>query len=165
MSIPMIKSHSQWSGAVIRPDEFSADLIRKTIFARSRFHEAIKLIRSIEMISDEDFAECTNKYYISASHINDAYIAVLAIYNCIREKQIPIGKEITIHIAEKKANQPIAIMSIPESEDDDDEEGHTGEAPVIHMLSPSGEYEISRDILMDDKVEFSILRNALRNAG
>lgn len=156
MSLPMIKSHFQWSGAVIRPDEFSADLIRKTIFARSRFHEAIKLIRSIEMISDEDFAECTNKYYISASHINDAYIAVLAIYNCIREKQIPVGKEIMIHMAEKKANQPIAIMSISESEDDDDEEGHTGEAPVIHMLSPSGEYEISRDILMDDKVEFFV---------
>lgn len=98
-----IKSHSQWDGAIIRPDDFPMELIRKTIFARSRFHEATKLIRSIEMISDEDFTECTNKYYISASHINDAYIAVLAIYNCIREKQIPVGKEIKIHMAEKKA--------------------------------------------------------------
>lgn len=156
MSIPMIKSHSQWDGAVIRPDDFPTELIRKTIFARSRFHKAIKLIRSIEMISDEDFTECTNKYYISASHINDAYIAVLAIYNCIQEKQIPVGKEIKIHMAEKKAVQPLAIMSISESEDDDDEDAHTGEAPVIHMLSGAYEYEICRDILMDDKVEFFV---------
>ncbi len=160
MSIPMIHKHSFGDKKYLQPADISDEQIRKAVYSRSRFSMTVELMRRLDRIDAEDFSENTNKYFISAEHINDAYIAVMAIYGCIADKMEELGSVILLDERDGKnteSNVAAAIKISAEMNDPSTAEMLSCENnPVIHNLPSLSEGNIGRDILLDDRIEFFI---------
>ncbi|MGN1416070.1 MAG: AAA family ATPase [Oscillospiraceae bacterium] len=160
MSIFKIRKHSFGDKKYLLPSDHDDERIRSTVYARSRFSSVSELMRRLDRIDEDDFSENTNKYFISADHINDAYIAVLAIYGCIADKMEDIGGVILLDDGEGKSpesNVAAAInlsaeMTNPETADMVSCENN----PVIHTVGSLSAANIGKDILLDERIEFFI---------
>ncbi|MGN0691680.1 MAG: hypothetical protein ACI4K7_04970, partial [Oscillospiraceae bacterium] len=160
MSIPMIHKHSFGDKKYLLPEDISDEQIRKAVYSRSRFNMTVELMRRLDRIDADDFSENTNKYFISAEHINDAYIAVMAIYGCIAEKMEELGSAVLLDESDGKnaeSNVAAAIKLSAEMNDPNTAEMLSSEYnPVIHNITSLAEGNIGGDILLDDRIEFFI---------
>lgn len=85
-TLPMIKKHydEKLKMNYYLPSEIDEDDIEDTIKTRGRFAKVDDLLKKIMNINDEDFSNnFTNHYLIRAKNINDARIAMIALYNTI----------------------------------------------------------------------------------
>lgn len=88
-TIPMIEKHFDKNLKMnyFDPVDFDEEDIEDTIKSRERFKKVRELTKKIWNINDKDFFEgFVNHYLICAEKLNDARIAMFAIYNTIRMK-------------------------------------------------------------------------------
>lgn len=158
MSIPMISKHKAGGTEYLLPTDLDSDESRNVVFQRERFGNVTELLRKLDRIDTEDLAEATNKYFITAEHINDAYIAVLAIYWSIADKVNSVGNLIVFDEEEELETGGGFAMMFRLPMDMDDEvimrSLSDDNNPIIHTLS--SKTEMGSEILLDDRVEFFI---------
>ncbi len=158
MSIPMISKHEAGGTKYLLPTDLGGDEARNVVFQRERFCNVTELLRKLDRIDADDLAEATNKYFITAEHINDAYIAVLAVYWSIAEKLNYVGNLIVFDEEEELhavGGYPMMFRVPMEAEDEDFMNSLSDERnPIIHTLS--SQTEMGSEILLDNRVEFFI---------
>ncbi|MCI7766906.1 MAG: AAA family ATPase [Oscillospiraceae bacterium] len=165
MSISNIEKHTLGDKKYLRPSDYDSNDIFETICSRSRFNSLSELLAKLEEIDDDDFCEYTNKYFISANHINDAYIAVMAIYFCIADKLDSIGELINLEgLTKKKAESNVAAainMSAEMNNPETAELLSCENNPLVHICSAPSEIGLTADSLLDRRVEFFICTPAV----
>lgn len=158
MSIPMISKHGAVGIEYLLPTDLDSDAARNVVYQRERFSNVTALLRRLDRIDAADLAEATNKYLITAEHINDAYIAVLAVYWTLAEKLDSVGRLILFDEEEElNAGGGLAVlMRVPMETEDEGIMRCLSDAknPVIYNLGAAT--DISSEILLDDRVEFFI---------
>ncbi|MBQ5333818.1 MAG: AAA family ATPase [Oscillospiraceae bacterium] len=165
MSIRNIEKHSLGEKKYLRPGDYDSEEICEAIYSRSRFNSLSELLARLDEIDDDDFSEYTNKYFISANNINDAYIAVMAIYFCISQKLDRIGEMILIDGLKKKSaesNVSAAInmsaeMNNPETAELIADENN----PLLHICTSPSAIGITADSLLDRRTEFFVCLPAI----
>lgn len=160
MSIPMIKKHVFGKKNYLMPSEMNPELICDTVFTRERFAKVTELIHKIDRIDEDDFAISTNKYFIATDNINDAYIAILAIYYSIADKNEETGESIVFVDADNddmQNNTAVAINLTAGMNDPDLNSIISNENnPVIHIVPTLSPTIADSEILLNNQTEFFI---------
>lgn len=160
MSIPMINKHSFGKKQYLMPSEMDAELIRETVYARERFANVTELIRKIDKIDADDFSVSTNKYFIATDNINDAYIAILAIYYSISDKNEDTGEAIVFVDNENDNMQNSTAVAINLTAGMNDPELNliisNENNPVINIVPTLSPAIANSEILLNNKTEFFI---------
>lgn len=160
MSIPIIEKHSFGKKQYLMPSDFPADIIRETVYARERFINVTGLLRKLDRIDCDDFLNSTNKYFIAADNINDAYIAVLAIYNSIADKTDETGAVILFEDADsdKQDNNAAVAINLTAGMNDPDLNAliSNDSNPVIHIVPALSPAIADSEMLLNNRVEFFI---------
>lgn len=160
MSIPIIEKHSFGKKNYLMPSDFREEVICEAVYSRERFITVTELLRRLDRIDCDDFAISTNKYFIAADNINDAYIAVLAIYYSIAAKDEDTGEAILFEDADadRQENNAAVAINLTAGMNDPDLNAliSNDNNPVIHMVPSLSPAIADSEMLLNNKTEFFI---------
>lgn len=160
MSIPIIEKHSFGKKHYLMPSDIPEERIRETVYSRERFSQVTQLIMKLDKIDDDDFVNSTNKYFIAADNINDAYIAAIAVFNVISEKLDDYGEAIVFEDnagEEAETNTAVAINLTAGMNDPELNAVISNSAnPVIHIVPALSSSIADCGMLMNSRTEFFI---------
>lgn len=96
MNIPIISTLQLLGRTFIDPTSEDPDDIITCVNERPRFLPLTELLMKLENIDDDDFSDISNNYLICANHVNDTYIAALAIYYALQGRVKNMGALISV---------------------------------------------------------------------
>jgi len=142
-TLPFIEQKQKRSGGIpyYDPYDYNEFEILNALNSRSRFKNLSEFIQKIKRIDTKSFTKCfSNRYFIHAECLNDARLAMLALYYTIVGNS---EEEIGGYIVSKISNMVMGSGGNPFFDDDEnDDESDFDEAlrdksnPTFSMFSP-----------------------------